>query len=87
MAPRSAGFSALGAATVSDDVSPITVSAVVGADAVNLYDLYPAVLINGSAAPGRMILASFVGVLFVPAIFAGIELLMTRRRRAPVPAE
>ena len=36
---------------------------------------------------GGMLLASFIGVLFVPALFAGLELLMTRRKRATVPAE
>ncbi|HEX5325231.1 MAG TPA: multidrug efflux RND transporter permease subunit [Acetobacteraceae bacterium] len=33
--------------------SLVTISTVQGADAVTLYNLYPAVLINGSAAPGR----------------------------------
>jgi multidrug efflux pump len=32
--------------------SLVTVSTIQGADAINLYDLYPAALINGSAAPG-----------------------------------
>jgi hydrophobe/amphiphile efflux-1 (HAE1) family protein len=31
----------------------VTIVTVQGADALNLYNLYPAVLINGSAAPGR----------------------------------
>jgi hydrophobe/amphiphile efflux-1 (HAE1) family protein len=33
--------------------SLVTISTVQGADALNLYDLYPAVLVNGAAAPGR----------------------------------
>ncbi len=31
----------------------VTISTIQGADAINLYNLYPAVLINGAAAPGR----------------------------------
>jgi multidrug efflux pump subunit AcrB len=33
--------------------SLVTISTVQGADAVNLYNLYPAALINGAAAPGK----------------------------------
>lgn len=33
--------------------SLVTITTVQGADAINLYNLYPAVLINGGAAPGR----------------------------------
>ncbi len=33
--------------------SLVTVTTIQGADALNIYDLYPAVLINGAAAPGK----------------------------------
>lgn len=44
----------------------------------------------GTTVFGGMVLASFIGVLFVPALFAGFEILSTRTRRLlrrKVPAE